>query len=72
MISSELTGGSFAECCEAFLENLIRYSSGLGLGFEVLSEATRNPVLAKLREITTAKSLRPSEKPRGMEEERLA
>jgi len=48
MISSELTGGSFVECCEAFLENLIRHSSGLGLGFEVLSEATRNPVLAKV------------------------
>ena len=48
MISSELTGGSFAECCQAFLENFIRHMSGLGLGFEVLSEATRNPVLAKV------------------------
>ena len=48
MISSELTGGSFAECCQAFLENLIKHSSGSGLGFEILSEATRNPVLAKV------------------------
>jgi AcrR family transcriptional regulator len=48
MIASELTGGSFAECCQAFLENLIKYSSGLGFGFEVLSEATRNPALAKV------------------------
>jgi AcrR family transcriptional regulator len=48
MISSELTGGSFAECCQAFLENLVRHSSGMGLGFEVISEATRNPALAKV------------------------
>jgi hypothetical protein len=45
---SYYSGGSFAECCQAFLENLIRHSSGLGLGFEALSEATRNPVLAKV------------------------
>jgi len=48
MISSKLTGGSFAECCQEFLENLIKHSSGLGLGFEVLSEASRNPALAKV------------------------
>jgi AcrR family transcriptional regulator len=48
MISSELSGGSFAECCRTFLENLIKHSSGLGLGFEVLSEATRNSALAKV------------------------
>jgi hypothetical protein len=48
MISSELTGGSFAECCQTFLENLIKHSSGSGLGFEILSEATRNPELAKV------------------------
>jgi AcrR family transcriptional regulator len=48
MISSELTGGSFAECCQTFLENIIKHSSGLGFGFEVLSEATRNPALAKV------------------------
>jgi len=48
MIASELTGGSFAECCQTFLENVIKHSSGLGFGFEVLSEATRNPALAKV------------------------
>jgi AcrR family transcriptional regulator len=48
MISSKLTGGSFAECCQGFLENLIKHSSGLGLGFEVISEASRNPALAKV------------------------
>jgi hypothetical protein len=48
MISSKLTGGSFAECCQEFLENLIKHSSGLGLGFEVISEASRNPALAKV------------------------
>jgi len=48
MISSKLTGGSFAECCQEFLENLIKHSSGVGLGFEVISEASRNPALAKV------------------------
>jgi len=48
MISSKLTGGSFAEYCQALLENIIKRSSGLGLGFEVLSESTRNPALARV------------------------
>jgi hypothetical protein len=48
MISSELTGGSFAECCQQFLGSLIKHSSGIGLNFEVITEASRNPTLAKI------------------------
>jgi len=48
MVSSKLTGGSFAECCQDFLDNLIKHSSGLRLGFEVISEASQNPTLAKI------------------------
>jgi AcrR family transcriptional regulator len=48
MLSSGLTGGSFAECCRSFLDNLIKDSSGLGLAFEIISESTRNPSLAKV------------------------
>ncbi len=48
MLSSTLTGGSFEECCQEFLDGLIKNSSGLGLGFEIVSEATRNPALAKV------------------------
>ncbi len=48
MISSKLTGGSFAECCQDFMEGIIKESSGLGLSFEIVSEATRNPNLAKV------------------------
>jgi len=48
MLSSKLIGGSFAECCQEFLDSLIKHSSGLGLGFEVISEASRNPALAKV------------------------
>ena len=48
MISSKLTGGSFEECCQEFLDGIIKSASSLGLGFEIVSEATRNPALAKV------------------------
>lgn len=48
MLPSSVAGGSFAESCQEFVDNLIKYSSGLGLEFEVISEASRNPALAKI------------------------
>lgn len=48
MLPSTPTGGSFSETCQAFFENLTKDISGLGLGFEVISEASRNPALAKV------------------------
>ncbi len=48
MLSSGLTGGTFAECCQVFLDNLLKDTSGLGLAFEIISESTRNPSLAKI------------------------
>ncbi len=48
MLSTGLTGESFAECCQQFLESLIKHSSGMGLSFEVITEASRNPALGKI------------------------
>ncbi len=40
--------GGFGETCQAFFDNLSRDVSGLGLGFEIISEASRNPALARV------------------------
>jgi hypothetical protein len=47
MFGSGVTGGSFKECSQAILDNLAKSSSGLGLRFEVIAEASRNPLLGK-------------------------
>jgi len=48
MLPSTPAGGSFSESCQAFLRTLTADTSSLGLGFEVISEAARNPALAKV------------------------
>ena len=46
--STALGGGSFSETCQAFFDSLTSDSSRLGFSFEVISEASRNPALAKV------------------------
>jgi AcrR family transcriptional regulator len=48
MLPSMPTGSSFSESCQAFFDSLTGDTSSLGLGFEIISEATRNPALAKV------------------------
>lgn len=38
----------FEDTCQAFFDNLTKDISSLGLGFEIISEASRNPALAKV------------------------
>jgi AcrR family transcriptional regulator len=48
MLPTVPAGGSFSESCKAFLTTLTSDTASLGLGFEVISEAARNPTLAKV------------------------
>jgi AcrR family transcriptional regulator len=48
MLPSTSTGGSFSETCQEFFDSLTSDMSGLSLGFEVITEASRNPALAKV------------------------
>lgn len=48
MLPSMPPGSSFSESCQAFFDSLTGDTSSLGLGFEVISEAARNPALAKV------------------------
>jgi AcrR family transcriptional regulator len=46
--STASDGQTPAKTCEEFFEDLTKDSSSLGHSFEVISEASRNPVLAKV------------------------
>ena len=46
--STATGGGSLAETCQAFFDNLTKDTSSLGHSFEVISEASRNAALAKV------------------------
>lgn len=46
--STASSGGSPAQTCEALFDNLTKNTSSLGHSFEVISEASRNPALAKV------------------------
>jgi len=46
--SAASSGGTPAQTCEAFFDNLTRDTASLGHSFEVISEASRNPALAKV------------------------
>jgi AcrR family transcriptional regulator len=48
MLPSTSAGGGFSKTCQQFFESLTSDVSGLGLGFEVITEASRNPALAKV------------------------
>jgi AcrR family transcriptional regulator len=48
MRSTAPGGGGFVETCQAFFDNLTKDPSDLGLAFEIISEASRNPALAKV------------------------
>jgi AcrR family transcriptional regulator len=47
MLPSTMKAG-FEDTCQAFFDNLTKDISSLGLGFEIISEASRNPALAKV------------------------
>ena len=46
--STATGGGSLAETCQAFFDNLTKDTSSIGHSFEVISEASRNAALAKV------------------------
>lgn len=46
--STATSAGSYAEACQAFFDSLTKDVSSLGHSFEVISEASRNPALAKV------------------------